>query len=105
MLSLLPLLTPNGSRRKDAMPESSSRSGGSFAGGIPTSMLAELLRHVSACVGVYDLAGNCLLASEALAQWLDRPLAELPGRNLDQLWPDDFATVLRNRQRLALAEG
>jgi signal transduction histidine kinase len=65
-------------------------------------LLTELLRHLPVCVGLYDLAGNCLLASETLARWLDRPGAELLGRNIEQLWPDGFGNVLRIRQQQAL---
>ena len=90
---------------KDAMLDPASRSEGSFAGGVPPSMLAELLRHVPGCIGVYDLAGNCVLASEALARWLDRSLADVLGRNLDQLWPEGFGEVVRGRQQMVHGGG
>jgi signal transduction histidine kinase len=83
------------------MPESASRAGGHFADGIPPALLAELLRHLPTCVGLYDLGGTCVLASEALARWLDRPLAEILGCNVEQLWPEKFGEAILRRHQQA----
>jgi signal transduction histidine kinase len=66
-------------------------------------LLAEWVHRLPLCLGLYDLAGRCVLASEALARWLERPLAEVVGRTVEELWPGDFGKVMRARQQPALA--
>ncbi len=83
----------------------SSCPGDSFTSGLASVAVAELVRCLPVCLGVYDLTGRCILASEALARWLQRPLAEVLGRHIEQLWPDGFGTVLLARHAPARAGG
>jgi signal transduction histidine kinase len=53
--------------------------------------LGWFVHHLAQCVCVYDAAGTCLLANEALLRWLGRGAAEVVGRSLFELWPADLA--------------
>ncbi len=105
MYPVSPPVPPDPTGREDPIPEPSSGPGGPAASGIPAAVLAEVFRLLPACAGLYDPSGTCVLASEALARWLARPLEEVVGRNVDQLWPGEVAAAVRARWSEALAGG
>src|SRR5262245_53181943 len=67
----------------------------------PASLLLELLRQLSACVGVYAPDGTCLAAGASLGRWLDRPADSLVGERVQQIWPGEFGR--RQMERLCEA--
>ena len=73
--------------------------------GPAASLLLELLRDLSACVGVYAPDGTCLGATASLGGWLEQPADSLVGLTLHEIWPGDFARRQSDHLREALAAG
>jgi diguanylate cyclase (GGDEF)-like protein len=68
--------------------------------------LASVLRQRGDLLAVKDLAsGRCVLANEAMAAFLQRPLAEVLGRLDGELFEPQLAQVLRVAEQTALAHG
>jgi two-component system cell cycle sensor histidine kinase/response regulator CckA len=108
-ITRMTILPPAAARQRvgtKLMPDALTRPAGTLLPeGIPVSLLLELLRHVPACVGLYTPEGTCLAASDALARWLERSPETIVGRDMESLWPDDFARQQKEKLAETLRRG